>query len=307
MYRLQKGYAKWINPWNGVPVYVSFAQTRLFVFWSKNPEPFLPYFSEISCLGYRSYFLFTLNDYEAEGLEPHLPPLDERIETFHSLSRKIGKEKLVWRCDPLLLTSQLDVKGLLERIKAVGDAIAPYTERMIISFIDIARYPRVARNLQKGGSGDVREFTPWEEKELISGLAKLNRSWKLRISACGEERDFSMQGIGHGQCISYDLMVRVFGEDPVLRQFLGPPGTVTTNESTLPMRTPDHLKDPGQRPACGCVVSKDIGQYGTCPHLCAYCYANPSAQTVRRRYEVYKETAGRGIFGEAIVAGDNRF
>ena len=33
-------------------------------------------------------------------------------------------------------------------------------------------------------------------------------------------------------------------------------------------------RDAGQRTLRGCTVSKDIGQYNTCPHLCEYCYAN---------------------------------
>ena len=38
------------------------------------------------------------------------------------------------------------------------------------------------------------------------------------------------------------------------------------------------MPDKGQREACGCMVSKDIGQYNTCPHQCEYCYANASKE-----------------------------
>ncbi len=46
-----------------------------------------------------------------------------------------------------------------------------------------------------------------------------------------------------------------------------------------------YIKDKGQRTACGCIVSKDIGIYNTCPHLCVYCYANSSEKLVARNYE----------------------
>ena len=304
MERLRRGYASWINPWNGSTLYVSLGKVRVFVFWSKNPAPFLPHIAGLDRRGYRSYTLFTLNDYGAEGLEPGIPPLEERIGTFHSLSRMTGKERIVWRCDPLLLTGTLNVAGLLERVRTMGDAIAPYTERMVISFIDIAKYPKVARNLAGRGFGGVREFTPAEEEQFAAGLRDLNRSWDLVITACGEKRDLSRYGIGRGQCISFDLLAREFSDDPFIREFLGGIEPAALPERGTLLGTPPWLKDPGQRSACGCVVAKDIGQYGTCPHLCAYCYANPSPETVRRRYGAFRERAARGIYGDSIGGED---
>ena len=57
------------------------------------------------------------------------------------------------------------------------------------------------------------------------------------------------------------------------------PGTIKMGNRS------SNLKDKGQRKACGCIVSKDIGQYNTCMHLCKYCYANHSTHLVRRNYQ----------------------
>jgi hypothetical protein len=171
---------------------------------------------------------------------------------------------------------------------------------MIFSFIDIARYPGVGRNLRARGFGDIREFSPAEELELAAGLQELNRSWGLTISACGEEKDLSGFGIEAGGCISRDLMLREFRGDQVLRHFLEPPdpGIPLVRGTASPV--PPHLKDPGQRPSCGCVVSKDIGQYSTCPHLCAYCYANTTPKRVEKRYIIYQIQSEKGLFGDSI-------
>jgi hypothetical protein len=304
MERVRQGYAKWINPWNGAALYVSFQDARVFVFWSKNPKPFLPHLADMTRRGYQYSVLFTLNDYEAEGIEPNLPPLEDRIRTFQAVSRMAGKGRVSWRWDPLLLSDSLDVAGLLDRIRHVGDAISPFTERLIFSFIDIAKYPRVARNLRNRGFADIREFSPTEELEFAAGIRKLNRPWSLALSACGEEKDFSPYGIGPGQCISYELLLREFGDDPVLRRFLKPPGLQIIPGMGNRFKPSEFLKDPGQRKACGCVVSKDIGQYATCPHLCVYCYANTSPERVKRRYDSYVARASRGVFGESI-SGEN--
>jgi hypothetical protein len=301
MERLRRGYAKWINPWNGAPLYVSFQNARVFVFWSKNPEPFLPHLAELARLGYPYIVLFTLNDYEAEGIEPNLPPLGLRISTFRELSRVAGRGRVAWRWDPLLLSGSLDVAGLLDRIRRVGDAISPFTDRMIFSFIDIGMYPRVDRSLRSRGFADIRELSPDEELDLAAGIQEMNRSWGLNLSACGEEKDFSRFGIGAGQCISRDVLLGEFGDDPVLRRFLEPPGLQIPPGTGNRLKTLGFLKDPGQRRACGCVVSKDIGQYGTCPHLCAYCYANTTPGGVKKRYEIYRAGARLSIFGESIT------
>ncbi len=56
-------------------------------------------------------------------------------------------------------------------------------------------------------------------------------------------------------------------------------------------------RDKGQRQFCGCMVSKDIGEYNTCPHLCEDCYAKASKEKAQENY--YKHEMNP--LGEKIV------
>lgn len=105
--RLEKGYIRWRNPFSGQDSYVSFYNTRFIVFWSKNPAPLLPYLSTLKERGIGCYIQYTLNDYEAEGLEPNVPPLAQRIDTFRRLVDALGMGAVVWRFDPLILTDRI--------------------------------------------------------------------------------------------------------------------------------------------------------------------------------------------------------
>ncbi|MDD7724386.1 MAG: DUF1848 family protein, partial [Bacteroidales bacterium] len=114
-HRLDKaGYSAWVNPFNGVRGYVSYKNVRFIVFWSKNPEPLLPYLDILDRRGIKCYIQFSLNDYEAEGFEKNVPPLGRRIDTFKRLVDQLGKGAVIWRFDPLIQTDTIKVDDLLE-------------------------------------------------------------------------------------------------------------------------------------------------------------------------------------------------
>jgi len=266
--RLAAGYLRRTNPFNSRQVeYVSFQDTRVIVFWSKNPKPMLARLPELDARGLHYYFQFTLNDYEREGLEPHVPPLAQRIETFRALADRIGCKRVIWRFDPLLLAESLSLDQLLERIDGIAGKLRGFTEKLVISFIDIARYRHVARNLARTGLR-VREFAPDERIEAARRLQILNRGWGLEIATCAETDDLDAYGIAHNRCIDGRLLLEEFSGDRALLRFLG------VGPELFPATVPASWKDKGQRPGCGCLVSKDIGWYGACRHQCAYCYAN---------------------------------
>lgn len=129
--RLNKGYIRWRNPYNGKDLYVSFDKTRFIVFWSKNPAPLLPLLPILKQKEIVCYIQYTLNDYVAEGLEPNVPPLAERIETFKRLVDELGFGSVVWRFDPLILTDKITADDLLHKISNIADNLRGYAEKLV--------------------------------------------------------------------------------------------------------------------------------------------------------------------------------
>ena len=276
--RLKAGYSVWVNPFNQARYCVSFADTRMIVFWSKNPKPMLERLDEVESLGFKQYyFQFTLNDYVTEGLEPNVPPVAERIDTFRHLARRIGKERVIWRFDPLLLSNYLTVDVLLEKIASIGHELQGATEKLVFSFADIQAYRKVGKNLS---GTNCREFSSEEKIEFAKGLRDVNLSLGLEMATCAEDIDLSEYGIKHNKCVDDDLMMRLFHDDVELMDFIGAEYDMFNGWQIKKSK-----KDKGQRKACGCIVSKDIGMYNTCPHLCRYCYANSSNTAVLANYK----------------------
>lgn len=282
--RLDKGYCIWINPFNHARQYIAFDKTRLFVFWSKNPEPLTDHLTELDRRNINYYFQFTVNAYEDDDLEPLVPPLRHRIDLFRRLSDQIGKQRVVWRFDPLVLTNRIDAAALVEKIFRAGEKISKYTEKLVISFADIARYKNVKRNLAKAGI----QYKLFRDEDIIfiaKSLKKLSADLNLEVATCAEEMDLSAYGIGHNKCIDDELIINNFSFDEHLMKFLGVKNPYSNLFPELETVCHLNLKDRGQRKACRCIVSKDIGQYNTCPHLCRYCYANFSEKRVKENLE----------------------
>lgn len=289
--RLMKGYSAWTNPFNGVKNYVSYGRTRLIVFWSKNPESLLKPNGLLDYLQEKSincYVQFTLNNYEVEGLEKGVPPLSNRIDTFKALAERLGIGKVIWRFDPLILTDIIDVDTLLKKIQHIGDYLQGYTEKLVFSYADIVSYKKVRSNLELNGI-HYKEFSVNEMLQFADGLQRLNEKWGYTLATCGERIDLSRFGVEHNKCIDDDLMIKFFSEDKVLMDFLGveiQDADLFSGERTIIKKK--NNKDKGQRQYCGCIVSKDIGEYNTCAHLCEYCYANSSKELALRNLQIHR-------------------
>lgn len=267
MNRLRQGYCLVPNPFNPRQIArISLLPEDLdaIVFWSKNPGPMFRFLPEVENMGYRFYFLYTLNAYP-HALEPHLPPLTERISTFIELSKRIGHRRVIWRYDPIILSNRTDASFHRKTFDSLCQQLAGRTHRVIISIITL--YRKTIRNLgslEKQGYVFNKEPRRNPETEaLLSHMVTSAAGHRLEIFACAEKKGYTYLGVKPSRCIDAMLISELWG---------------------IPVST---KKDPGQRDHCGCAPSRDIGMTNTCPHGCPYCYANVNPEIAMRRYKTH--------------------
>ena len=218
--RLKKGYCSWVNPFNQKASYVSFKNTRVIVLWSKNPVALIDRLEELFRRNIHCYIPFTLNDYTAEGFEPNVPALQERMDTFKRLVDILGVGSVIWRYDPVILTDSLQIEDHLERIARIGNELKGYCEKLVFSFADIVGYRKVQFNLSQSGIKFV-DFNQESMNKFADKLSLLNKDIGFELATCGEQIDLSKYGIAKNRCVDPLLMARLFKDDERLMSWLG--------------------------------------------------------------------------------------
>ena len=256
--RLQQKYVLVRNPLNRQQV----ARVELgpevvdcIVFWTKNPEPLMAYLSSLR--DYCYYFHFTLNPYEKD-IEPNVPPLTKRVETFKRLAAILGASRVVWRYDPILFNEKYTEEFHLYSFAFLAEQLKDSTEKCVISFLNF--YNKISANVKALG---IKPPEAGQKCSLAVNLLQIARGYGLQLESCAENLELSAWGLGRAKCIDAELIARIGGYSLQVG------------------------KDKNQRPECGCVESIDIGAYNICLNGCKYCYANYSPASVRRNVQDY--------------------
>lgn len=250
--RLEEGYVLVRNPMN----YHQVSKVALnpevidfIVFWTKDPTNILNKLDRLKSYNY--YFQITINPYD-QLIERNVRSKNQVIKAFKDLSSKIGKERVVWRYDPILLTKEIDINKHEMYFEGLASQLSGYTEKCIISFID--QYSKTERNMK-----NIEQINIDNEKMLIIGekLSKIANKHNIVIETCSELIEMSALGIEYAKCVDDRLISSIIGQKLSIK------------------------KDKNQRDICGCVTSIDIGAYNTCKHGCVYCYANFSEKAMK--------------------------
>ncbi|AKN33747.1 hypothetical protein Ccar_24135 [Clostridium carboxidivorans P7] len=224
------------------------------VFCSKNYKPILSYIRHINDR-FHTYFYYTITAY-GKDVEPGVPSIEESMDTLIELSQLVGKQKVAWRYDPILLTEKYTIQTHLETFENMAKRLSPYVERCIFSFVEM--YKKLEYNMP-----ELVSLTDKDKQQLAKGLGKIAAKYGLYIQTCGTNGDFQQYGIHPSGCMT----LKILGE-----------------ASSIVFR---ELKHKGMRQGCHCIESRDIGAYDTCMNGCKYCYANKRPEKAFENFQYH--------------------
>jgi len=268
--RLHAGFVLTRNPMNHAQVrkvVLSPDVVDCIVFWTKDPLNMLDKLDTIDKMGYRYYFQFTVTPYD-KSIEKGLRDKEEIVKTFCALSDRIGKDKVLWRYDPIIINDMFGADYHREQFSRLCSKLCRYTKQCIISFVDL--YSKLKTNI-------LCEISMDEMIEVGKMISSVAKDFGVSVKACCESPFLFKYGIGQASCIDKALIEGICGHSLNIK------------------------KDKNQRKSCGCYESVDIGAYNTCRNGCVYCYANYSDISVNKNSKRHNPQ-GELLIGQV---GDN--
>lgn len=228
------------------------------MFCSKNYKPMLKYMKEINSK-YRIICHYTITAYDRD-VEPNVPNIDESIETLIELSKIVGKKKVLWRYDPILLTKKYTIEKHLYTFEYIAKQIAPYVQRCIFSFVEM--YKKLDYNMP-----EIIPFTENDKIEILKGLGEISKKYNLYTQTCGTDETNEKYGIHVSGCTTPEILEKA---------------------NNVKYRT---IKAKPMRKGCHCIPSRDIGAYDTCLNGCKYCYANRRPDLAKENIKIHDKNS----------------
>lgn len=265
--RLQAGFCRVVNPYGGPVRTLSLDRDRVdgFVFWTRNAAPFQDALEETEARGFPFTVHYTITGYPRE-LEPSVVPTERAVAMAQELAARYGPRVVVWRYDPVFITSLTPPAWHLDRFAALAAALRGASDEVVLSFTQI--YAKTRSNSDRAAKH--HGFT-WSDPEpeakagLLAKLAAAARAEGFTATLCSQP-DLTGSDLEAARCIDALRLSDVAGRP-------------------LPARTK------GNRPGCLCAESRDIGAYDSCPHGCIYCYAVRRPELAKQRYRTHDPEA----------------
>lgn len=251
--RMKAGFVDVRNPFNTHQIsriLLDKEHIDCILFCTKNPIPMLPRLHEMGDIPF--LFHITMTPYK-EDLE-QISNKKEIIMAIHKLSQQLGKERVIIRYDPILLTPRYTVAYHRRAFEKLCQELHEDVDKIIISFVDM--YKNTRANTDQMG---LQEMTVEAMQAVGKELGAIGERYAMKIQTCAEDIDLSQYHIKTGLCVDQGELEHIIGHSI------------------------ERPRGKGVRKVCNCLPTVDIGDYNCCAHHCLYCYANYDAKQIQSR------------------------
>ena len=198
--RFEQGFVYSRNPMfpNKVTKYELDPQTLdCIIFCSKNYEPILPYIKNITDK-FNTYFHYTITAYNKD-IEPNVPTIDKSIETLIKLSNIVGKQRIAWRYDPILLTKKYSKELHYKTFDYIAQKLSSHIDRCIFSFVEM--YKKLKTNMP-----EIILLTNEDKIEIAKNIGLIAKKYNMIIQTCATETNYEEFGILHSGCLTAEIL-----------------------------------------------------------------------------------------------------
>lgn len=224
------------------------------VFCSKNYEPILERLHEITDK-FNTYFFYTITAYNKD-IEPRVPSIEKSIDTLLKLENIVGKNRIAWRYDPVLLTEKYTIDYHLKTFESMTSQLSEHIDRCIFSFVEM--YKKLSVNMP-----ELKPITENEKIILAKCLGEIAQKYNIHLQTCAANGDYTNFGIYPSGCMTSDILEK---------------------SNNIKFKK---IKHNGNRKHCNCIEARDIGAYNTCPNGCKYCYANATHKKAVENFKLH--------------------
>ena len=263
MNRIKEGFVDVRNPYDVHQISRVLLEPEIIdclYFCTKNPLPFVPHLSEIPF----PYFIHvTITPYH-EDVEPSVPDKHQIIEAVKLLSKRLGKDRVMVRYDPILINQRYTVEYHKKAFHTLMSQLEGYVDTCILSFVDLYKNTKANQIHMKLETLDEQAII-----EMAKSFQQTAKLFHIHLQTCAEKNyDLSQYEIYDRPCVDIKQVHAVTGKPIQYRK--------------LPSI---------RKQLCDCLPTVDIGDYNACAHACLYCYANYNAKQVHDRMKLHDSTS----------------
>lgn len=255
--RFKEGFLYFRNPVNPSTIHKVILDKKHIegIIWcSKDYLPILHDLKDITDK-FPSIFHYTITGY-GKDIEPNVPSLDQSIYTFKELSMRYGKDRVIWRFDPIFYYEDFEIWGTIQRFENICKQLHNYTDRVVVNFI--SPYEKVKRHMP-----NLKLMSKYEKEACIINLLEICKQYNLKLQTCGNGLQFKdLEGIEVTGCLD-EHALNLMGIYPKASKVKAVPW------------------------GCLCYPNTSIGEYNTCLHKCKYCYASADFNKCDKNFEMH--------------------